>query len=142
MNTTPDLEKFEQVCRQAGLKLTHQRMEIYKAIYKAEDHPSVEDIYAVVKRRNPSISLDTVYRTVGTFEQLGLVQKFQGSNGRFRFDTNLESHQHLVCTRCNRIQDLQWSDLANLKMPRMSGWSGLTLSHVEIKGLCSDCRKL
>lgn len=140
MKATPELERFEQACRKGGLKLTHQRKEVYKAIFKAKDHPSVDEIYTVVQRRTPSISLDTVYRTVDTFEELGLVRRFQGSDGRFRFDTNTDTHQHLVCTRCHRIQDLHWSDIEELPLPRVVGWSGLSLAHVEIKGLCSDCR--
>lgn len=135
-----NITALETACREHGLKVTHQRIEVFKAIMKAVDHPSVEDIYAVVKRRMPTISLDTVYRTVDTFEQIGLVSRLTGSDGRFRFDTNLDTHQHLVCTRCNRIEDVYWDDLQQLSPPRTTGWSDVSVAHVELKGLCSQCK--
>lgn len=133
--------QFENACREQGLKITHQRVEVFKAIHKAKDHPSVEEIYAIVNRRIPSISLDTVYRTVDTFEKLGLVSRFQAPDGRFRFDTNIDIHQHLVCTKCGRIEDIHWDGLDRLKVPSVGGWSDLALASVEIKGLCEACRK-
>ena len=139
--THAHMAEFEQACREQGLKVTHQRVEVYKAIHKASDHPSVEDIYAIVKKRIPSISLDTVYRTVDTFEKLGLVSRFQAPDGRYRFDTNVEAHQHLVCAKCGKIEDIHWSGLEELAVPRVTGWSDLALASVEIRGLCEACRR-
>ena len=136
-----DMQQFEDACREQGLKVTHQRMEVFKAIHKAKDHPSVEDIYAIVNRRIPSISLDTVYRTVDTFEKLGLVSRFQAPDGRFRFDTNVDTHQHLVCTNCGKIEDIHWDGIESLRVPSVGGWSDLALASVEIKGLCDTCRR-
>lgn len=135
------MTRFESACREQGLKITHQRVEVFRAIYKAKDHPSVEEIYDVVHRRIPSLSLDTVYRTVDTFEKLGLVSRFQAPDGRYRFDTNVDLHQHLVCASCGRIEDIHWEGLESLRVPSVPGWSDLHLSSVEIKGLCETCRR-
>lgn len=135
-----DYSALEQACRDHGLKLTHQRIEVFRAITKAPDHPSVEEIHAMVKRVMPTISLDTVYRTVDTFEEVGLVSRLSAPDGRFRFDTNLDNHQHLVCTRCKKIEDFTWNGLDQLSMPRPKGWSDLAVAHVELRGLCSECR--
>jgi Fur family peroxide stress response transcriptional regulator len=135
------MTRFESACREQGLKITHQRVEVFRAIYKAKDHPSVEEIYDVVHRRIPSISLDTVYRTVDTFEKLGLVSRFQAPDGRYRFDTNVDLHQHLVCASCGRIEDIHWEGLESLRVPSVPGWSDLHLSSVEIRGLCETCRR-
>lgn len=133
-------KSFETACRERGLKLTHQRIEVYKAIIRAKEHPSVEDIFRLVKRRIPSIAQDTVYRTVDTLAELGLVIKFTGPDGRNRFDTNLEKHQHLVCTRCHKIEDIHWVVFEALSLPKVGGWTGLEIGHVEFEGLCAECR--
>ncbi len=135
-----DTTAFEEACRRHGLKMTAQRIEVFRAVMTAPDHPSVEQIHSVVRRRLPSISLDTVYRTVDTFEEIGLVTRLTGADGRFRFDSNLEQHQHLVCVRCQRIEDIHWSGLETLAPPRPTGWSRVAVGHVELRGLCSSCR--
>lgn len=138
--TAQEMARFELVCREHNLKVTHQRSEVFRAILEAPDHPSVEDIYSVVHRRIPSISLDTVYRTLDTFSQIGLVKRFVSTDGRYRFETNHELHQHLVCTRCGRIEDFQWDGMEKLRLPKVTGWSEIEIANVEIHGLCRQCR--
>ncbi|MBD3258057.1 transcriptional repressor, partial [candidate division GN15 bacterium] len=102
---------------------------------------SVEDIYSVVHQRLRSISLDTVYRTVDTFSNLGVVKRFMAADGRYRFDINLDQHQHLVCMKCGRIEDVHIEGLDRLAIPHVAGWSDIALGDIEIKGLCSRCRR-
>ena len=135
------VSSFEKISREKGLKVTPQRVEIFKAIGKAIGHPSVEEIYEVVKRILPAISLDTVYRTINMFEHMGIVKKIIADNGTFRFDTNLDNHQHLICIVCGRIEDYNWVDFERLALPETSKWTDLEVANVEIKGICKDCRK-
>ena len=58
------MERFEEVCRNSGMKLTHQRMEIFREVAQTGDHPDAEKVYQGVRKRMPTISLDTVYRTL------------------------------------------------------------------------------
>ncbi len=66
---------LRQICEEEGLKLTHQRLEILRELDKATDHPSAETIHLGVQARIPTMSLDTTYRTLSTFERYGLVSK-------------------------------------------------------------------
>ena len=68
-----NLTAFEHACRNAGLRLTYQRLEIYGELARSFDHPSVELLHQRLRRKIPTISLDTVYRTLATFAGLGLV---------------------------------------------------------------------
>jgi len=136
-----DLTRFETICRDHGLKVTHQRVEVFKAVGESSGHPSVEEVYAIVAPRVPTISLDTVYRTLETFGELGIVKRFMSSDGRYRFDNNIDQHQHLVCTRCGKIEDIDWTAIQGLALPKVSGWTGMSLGHVEVHGLCQACRK-
>ena len=134
------LSVFEEKCREQSLKVTLQRIEVFKAVFNNTDHPSIEDIYTVVHKKIQSISLDTVYRTLDLFDKHGIVKKFQAPDGKFHFDTNLTDHQHLVCKKCGMIEDFTWENLNSLKVPTKSGWRGLEIANVEIHGVCSDCR--
>ena len=64
------LRHFEQICKDTGLKLTHQRLVIYTELLKSLDHPSAESLYKRLEKTLPTLSLDTVYRTLATFEKL------------------------------------------------------------------------
>ena len=79
------MQHFEQVCRGAGVKLTHQRMEVFREVALSGDHPDAETIYRRVRARIPTVSLDTVYRALWLLAELGLgkARLQSGLGGRF-----------------------------------------------------------
>ena len=131
---------FEALCRRAGLKLTHQRLEIYRELASTYDHPSAEDVYKRVQKRMPTISIDTVYRTLLTFEHFGLAGRVHAFDDKARFDANVSSHQHLACTRCKSIQDFDWEAFDQMKPPeKTKKWGKVKSRHVVLKGICKKC---
>lgn len=136
------IEAFPGECRRRGLRLTHQRLEVYRELASTVDHPSVETIYRRVLPRLPTISLDTVYRTLSTFEDSGLIRRIHAFDDRARFDADISPHQHLVCTHCRGIQDLNWGSFADLEPPREARkWGEVESKHAVLKGICSNCLK-
>lgn len=134
-------QDFETICQQRGIRLTHQRLEIFRELTRRDDHPSAEDIYGVVLKRLPSISLDTVYRTLDTFAQSGIVSKFPAPDGRARFDSNLDRHHHVICSICHRVEDFYWPEFDALTAPDgIAGWGSPDIRRAEIVGVCSKCR--
>jgi Fur family peroxide stress response transcriptional regulator len=97
-----------------GLKFTHQRMVVYLAILNAENHPTAENIFDQIKNTNPSISLGTVYKTLESFVNAGLIQKFVDNKGIMRFDGILETHSHLYCKKTNEFRDYRNDELESL----------------------------
>lgn len=95
------------------LKATYQRIVIYKALLNLE-HPSAEDILEWIEEEYPSISYATIYKTLETFEKAGLVNRVQVSEGRYKYDANLESHNHLLCHKTGRIIDYKDHELEDL----------------------------
>ncbi len=89
----------------SGLKFTHQRMVIYKSILLATSHPTAEQVFEDVKADNPSISVATVYKTLDSFVQAGMIQRFVDQNGVMRFDAIVEAHSHLYCKHSHQIKD-------------------------------------
>ena len=136
------MDRFEQVCRTKGLRVTHQRIEIYKALVNNTNHPTIEDIFSHVRTSLKTISLDTVYRTINTFEEYGLLKRVHHIDNVTRFDVNITNHHHLVCSKCNKIEDFQWPDFDKMTPPKeISRWGDINVKHVVIDGLCSTCRE-
>jgi Fur family peroxide stress response transcriptional regulator len=143
MVTVQDLVKtFEARCRREGLKLTHQRLEIFRELASRYDHPSAEAIYKEVQLRIPTISLDTVYRTLLTLEECGLIARMHAFDDRARFDANLSAHQHLACSECKRIEDFSWEAFEDTGLPaELEDWGDIRSKHVVLRGVCNDCLK-
>jgi Fur family peroxide stress response transcriptional regulator len=134
--------RFEQVCRRAAVKLTHQRTEIFREVAQTGDHPDVETVYRGVRKRIPMISLDTVYRALWLLNDLGLIGTLGPSRGRTRFDANLDRHHHFVCERCGLTRDFCSDAFDELKLPQSIRAIGrIETTHVEARGLCRECAK-
>lgn len=134
------VKNFESVCRGKGITLTHQRMEIFREIAQAGDHPNADQVFQRVRNRLPTVSLDTVYRTLWLLKDLGLVVPLGSSRERTRFDANLTSHHHFVCGRCGFTRDFYSNNLDNLSLPESVGSFGeIEAVHVEVRGVCREC---
>ncbi len=104
------MSRFKEDCRNLGVKLTHQRMEIFREVLQTEKHPDAETVYRGVRRRMPTVSLDTVYRTLWWLKDIGLITTLGISRDRTRFDANLTRHHHFVCNQCGKTRDF-YSDV-------------------------------
>ena len=142
-NTTSNHQEIEQIkrlCEKAGIKLTHQRLEIFKELMTATGHPSVEDIHKRLQQRMPTVAIDTVYRTLATLDELGVTRKLQLANIRNLFDTNRALHHHFVCDRCRKVEDVYWSEFDLAPLPEgISGIGQVRSRHLELHGICTAC---
>jgi len=131
---------FLDACRQAGAKVTAQRLEIFREIAQSEEHPHAELIHSGVRRRLPTVSLDTVYRTLWWLGELGLVKALGPTHDRTRFDANLSRHHHFVCVRCGMTRDFYSEDLDSLVLPEsVAAIGAIESTQVEVKGMCHGC---
>ncbi len=136
------LDKFKQICDEAGIKLTHQRLEIFREILSSKDHPAAEIIHRRLQKKMPTIAIDTVYRTLATFDELGIVKKLHVMGERTLFDANLDQHHHFVCTRCKAVEDLYWPEFDSTILPKsFNGVGQIQSRHLELHGLCKNCIK-
>ena len=134
------MQHFETICRDEGIKLTHQRIEIFREVAQVGDHPDADQVFHRVRDRMPTVSLDTVYRTLWLLKDLGLVVTLGSSREPTRFDANLNSHHHFVCGRCGSTRDFYSNDLDNIKLPDSVGSLGeIEATHVEVRGICREC---
>ena len=89
----------------AKLKATHQRMTIQAAMDNCKTHPSPEKIYEMIRPGNPTISFATVYNTLDSFAQAGLINKVASISGTLRYDSNMGAHGHIYCYNTDEIID-------------------------------------
>lgn len=136
-------EKFEvfyNSCRGRQLKITPQRLEVYKILLASSDHPSAEVVYERVKRVLPNVSLDTVNRTLNTLSRIGAAFVVEGSGDVRRFDGNLDSHQHFKCIKCKKIFDFYHKEFENIRVPEELKHKFKVLRiTVYVEGLCQAC---
>jgi Fur family peroxide stress response transcriptional regulator len=137
------MDRFGTIIRAAGIKLTPQRLAIYGEVARTGDHPDIEAVFKGVRRTMPSVSLDTVYRTLALFQGLGLVMTVRPLGHHVRFDANTAPHHHFVCTRCGAAIDFEHRDFDALRVPASASALGRVDSrHVELRGLCTACAKV
>lgn len=109
------MSDLEQRCVEAGLKMTGQRRVILKVLGQSEDHPSVEDVYMRAKKLDRSISIATVYRTLGLLDELDLVVRHEFQEGYARYEVNSDHHHHLVDLETGKVIEFQNDELEVLK---------------------------
>ena len=132
---------FVERCREAGLKVTPQRMAVYTELLKRSDHPSAEVLYKRVRRKVPGISLDTVNRTLLKLAEIGAAFVVEGSGDAKRYDAGLHDHQHFRCLKCKRIVDFHHEAFDNLKLPSgISRKFKVLRKTVYLEGICDRCR--
>lgn len=135
-----NLIKLYNCCRKHKLKITPQRVEVYKTLVASKEHPSAEAVYEKVRQVLPNISLDTVNRTLNTLNEIGAAFIVEGSGDVKRFDGNLENHQHFKCVKCKKIFDFSYDGFENIAVPENLGRKFKVLkTTVYVEGLCRAC---
>jgi Fur family peroxide stress response transcriptional regulator len=141
MKPAPD---FRELCKQSGLAVTHQRQIVYDSLAAMPDHhhPCPEEVYERVRKLIPSISQATVYKTLHTFVEHGILRELSPHHGTLRVDMNTHAHHHLICTECKSVMDIGDDDLDPVKLRRRLP-KGFRVDRVavEIQGLCEKCSK-
>jgi len=129
------MEKY----RDAGLKLTPQRLAILEFLDGNKEHPSAEDVYKAVSKKFPTMSLATVYNTLMTLKQRGLVKELTMDPLRMRFDPQPTPHHHLICMDCRKIIDIHTRLRVNLPEMEQEGFE-IVGNHIEFYGRCPKCK--
>ena len=124
-----------------GIRLTPQRLAIAEVVINSADHPTVREIFERVRAFFPYVTIATVYSTLATLEQSGIVRElpFQKHS---RYDANLEPHANLVCIGCDSVVDAEVSqDLVAELEHLVADESQFQVSsqRVDFYGWCSGC---
>lgn len=135
------IDAFPTRCREAGLKVTPQRVAVYAMLASTDTHPTPEVIYSTIRQEIPSISLGTVYKILDLLTERGLLRRVATSNQAARYDARTDDHHHALCRRCGRIEDTVLPGAPQGPV-EVSGESGFQVAQVDVllHGLCAECR--
>lgn len=136
------VEVLSRALREHGLRLTHQRLEIVREIAATDEHPHAETVFRHVRTRVPTVSLDTVYRTLGTLVDLGLIRQITTTPAPARYDANTSHHQHFLCTRCGAVRDIDGPDLDTAAAIGPTTFGTVETVEVLLRGVCSGCESV
>ncbi len=133
-------EGFIRQLREKGSKITPQRLAIVDALIENRHlHPGANLIYEEARKKTKSISLSTVYATLGDFSRLGLIKSLEFDRMENRYDTNLQEHVNLVCSRCGKIEDYRIPPSVEPKdIAKKAGFQVMD-ARMEYYGYCRDC---
>ena len=137
------LEHFTSSLRQAGMRLTPQRVAICKLLSQSHAHPTAARIYQQVRAEYPSLSHMTVYNTLNALVELGLVNALGGAgDDNIHYDGNTSPHINLACVSCHSITDFESPRAASLERDvySQSGFQVLG-ARILYYGLCPDCQR-
>lgn len=124
-----------------GQRVTPQRLIILRELRRRGTHATAEEIHRAVHREFPGMATPTVYATLDLFVELGLARRIDTGVAAL-YDGRLEPHQHAVCRKCGRVQDVDGKVNA-AALVRAAGETGFEPLATEliISGLCADCAR-
>ena len=110
----PTLPRLKEILQEKGVSLSHQRLKVLEYLSTHECHPTVEQIYQSLHQEIPTLSKSTVYNTLRTLAEIGVVKELMIENNEARYDIITDFHGHFKCDQCGRIYNfnVQIDDMA------------------------------
>ncbi len=121
-------------------RITVQQTVILEELRNLRGHPTADEIYELVRKRLPRASLGTIYRNLERLAEEGQIRTLDCAGAPRRFDSRLEPHYHVCCSRCGRIEDVDLETTSDLD-DQAASRSGYVISgHSTLfTGLCPEC---
>lgn len=135
------MDKIIELFKEKKLKLTPQRLAVYKYLMNTKEHPSAEIIYKALQPDYPTMSLATVYKAIKTLVEVGLIQELNVGEGNFRYDGTTSPHPHIQCINCGKVKDLIDFPLEHLneEAAKHSDFTQILSNQIYFYGICKDC---
>lgn len=134
---------FQDYLARKRLKMTPQRRVILDVFLEEDEHLSSEELYAKVKKVDPSIGQATVYRTMKLLADAGFAGSVDFNDGVRRYEHKLGQahHDHLICESCRKNIEVVDPEIERLQ-EHLARRHGFLLTHhrMYLYGLCPDCR--
>ncbi len=136
-------EQMLSTLKKNGKRITPQRIAVVQILAESTDHPSVDQLYAKVRKTFPATGLATVYKTVLTLKELGEVMELGFGTGSSHYDgREPRPHPHLICTGCQVIMDAEFEAMNDLART-LASRTGFRIDHhrLDFFGRCPQCQQ-
>ena len=133
--------ELEQAFRAAALRRTPQRYAVLEFLVRTSLHATAEEIFRAVNRNDPRASRATVYNSLHSLAQAGLVREAVSEGEAARFGASLERHHHFVCEQCGAVEDIGWFDLPPLAGKTALEGRAVRNYEVVFRGTCGRCSR-
>ena len=135
---------FRQYLKKKGMLRSKQREKILDIFLKTEEHPTIDDLYNLVRKKDPKIGLATIYRTMEVICDAGLARKvdFGDGNKRYEHKYKHQHHHHLVCLKCGKVIEIASSKLEEIQrqLAKKHDFT-ITRDTMKIFGTCRTCKR-
>ncbi|GJL77763.1 MAG: transcriptional repressor [Nitrospinaceae bacterium] len=139
-----EYEILKSYLRESNLRFTPQRQTILEVFLESEGHVEVESLFLEVQKKDASIGIATVYRTMNLFVECGLARENILGAGQKTFEQLYRQghHDHLICLQCREIVEFEHPLIEKYQLEICQSY-GFTLNQhrMEIYGTCSKCQK-
>lgn len=123
-------------------RMTRQRRVILDELARTKAHPTAFEVFELVRRRLPHISLATVYRNLVCLADAGQIIRIASTGKEWHYDGNTDPHLHFVCECCGRVSDLPLDYSPSLDVPAHQDGYQVMGFRLEFFGLCPACPEM
>jgi Fe2+ or Zn2+ uptake regulation protein len=141
MNLTQ--KKYHKALNVAGLRVTNQRALILEIIRQGQGHLDADEIYRLARKKQPRLSLSTVYRTLQALKKLDLVEELHFDENHHHYEVKPSAeHHHLVCLGCGKVIEFHnpLSRYVKRNVPEARDFE-IADTEIRVTGYCSKCRQ-
>ncbi len=135
---------FTEFLKKKKLQLTEQRKKILDTFIKINRHLSVEELYDIIKKKNPAIGNATVFRTLKLLEEAGIARSVDFNDNVIRYEMKFghEHHDHLICLKCGKYVEAVDMEIEKLQEKLCKKYNFFPQKHrLNIFGICNGCNK-
>jgi Fur family peroxide stress response transcriptional regulator len=141
MNVAADIERLRDYCKEHGIPLTQQKLEVFRELIWSGDHPSPEEMHRRLRKQFPTISLATIYKNLEALSRMGFARKINPLSDRARYDADLSSHNHFICTSCKQVFDIDPECIEGANIPDPEGFEHeISDKFINYVGICKTCK--
>ena len=121
---------------------SRQREEIIKVVKDSYNHPTAEEIYMIVKAKDPAVSRSTVYRNLGLLVESNMIKQISMKVGPDRYDNMRTPHNHAMCIKCGKVFDFEYSFEYEKLEKIIKEQTGIEISKdgIAFEGICDSCK--
>jgi len=137
-----EIQVFHEYIQRHRFKRSSQRDLILETFLNTEEHVSAEDLYRLVKAKDPTVGFTTVYRTLHLLMDSGLAREANFGDGRTRYEHNYkhQHHDHLICVGCGELIEFYSEIIENMQDKIAHKYKFKPTHHsLRIFGYCAKC---